>query len=268
MTNTVFDADAERYERYRPHYCPGLFQEIFRYFGLLSNADTMEVGCGTGQATQPFLESGCRLLALEPGRNLAAVARRKYAEYNNFSLQCETFEDVAVQLESFNLIYSATAFHWIAPETGYPKLHSLLKPGGCAALFWNIPFPELENPVLAARFQSAYRRYRPDARPPESDRPSRYAVCRARFAEYGVQDISSHTFEMRRVLAADDYIGLLNTYSDHLSLPPRIKHPLEKALHEIIMKNNGLITVRNIQELYLARKSEKCRSPKHIIHID
>lgn len=267
MLNTIFDFSAEEYERYRPLYCPALFEAIFRYSGLSSGAEAMEVGCGTGQATMPILKFGCRVLALEPGQNLAAVACRKYAEYSNFTLQCKTFEDVTAQAESFDLIYSATAFHWIAPETGYPKLYSLLKSGGCAALFWNIPFPELDNPELTTRFQNVYRHYRPNAQAQEPNQPSRYAVCRMRLAEYGFQDISSCTFEMRRVLAAADYIGLLNTYSDHLSLPPRIKQTLEKALHEIIMENNGFITVRNIQELYLARKSETCRSPKHIIHI-
>ncbi len=257
MINTIFDTAAKNYERYRPHYCPELFQEIFRYSGQSPGAEAMEVGCGTGQATMPFLKTGCQVLALEPGQNLAAVAYRKYAEYSNFALRCETFEDIAVQVESFDLIYSATAFHWITPETGYPKLHSLLKPGGCAALFWNIPFPELDNPVLTAKFQNAYRQYRPDTRAQEPDQSSRYSVCRMRLAEYGFQDISSRTFEMRRVLSAAAYIGLLNTYSDHLTLPAQIKQPLEETLHGIIIENNDSITIRNIQELYLARKAKK-----------
>lgn len=41
---------------------------------------------------------------------------------------------------SLNIRYSATAFHWIPEEIGYPKVIQMLKPHGTLALFWNKPF--------------------------------------------------------------------------------------------------------------------------------
>ena len=50
-----FDEDEINYDRWRPGYPDELFQAA------------LEVGIGTGQATRPFLEAGCRVTAVELG---------------------------------------------------------------------------------------------------------------------------------------------------------------------------------------------------------
>ena len=60
-----FNENADNYDRLRPRYCSELFADIAAYAGLKKGAAALEVGPGTGQATQPFLDLGCRVTAVE-----------------------------------------------------------------------------------------------------------------------------------------------------------------------------------------------------------
>ena len=108
-----FDTVGQNYEKFRPNYVPELYREIFASCSLNSTSQVLEIGIGTGQATLPFLATGCQLIAIEPGINLADVCKEKFSNYPNLHLISGKFEDVSLPKESFDLIYSATAFHWI-----------------------------------------------------------------------------------------------------------------------------------------------------------
>jgi hypothetical protein len=50
------------------------------------------------------------------------------------------------------------------------------------------------------------------------------------------------------------YIGLLNTYSDHLSLPEPIRTSLFSGISEVIQQNGGYIDKPYLAVLYVAQK--------------
>jgi protein-L-isoaspartate O-methyltransferase len=52
----------------------------------------LEVGTGTGKATRGLIERGWSVVALEPGRELAAVARRVLAGRGDVDLVVSPFE--------------------------------------------------------------------------------------------------------------------------------------------------------------------------------
>ncbi len=145
-----FDTVGQNYEKFRPNYVPELYREIFASCSLNSTSQVLEIGIGTGQATLPFLATGCQLIAIEPGINLADVCKEKFSNYPNLHLISGKFEDVSLPKESFDLIYSATAFHWIPEVLGYTKVFSLLKKNGIFAQFSNHPDPYIENPELGS----------------------------------------------------------------------------------------------------------------------
>ena len=111
----IFSEDVVLYEKYRPRYCPALFQSIVSRANLNRESLALEIGCGTGQATKPFLETGSRVIAIELGQEMADFVREKYTGYPNFEGVCGEFEQYTGPETAFDLIYSATAFHWI-PE--------------------------------------------------------------------------------------------------------------------------------------------------------
>ncbi len=123
----------------RPTYVPELHADIVRFSGIDHESRALEIGIGTGQATLPFLKINCHVTAIELGSELATFSRKKFEEYKNFEVLNMAFEDYQCPDNSLDIIYSASAFHWIPEEVGYPKVYSFLKSGGTFARFANHP---------------------------------------------------------------------------------------------------------------------------------
>ena len=136
----TFDTVAATYEKLRPGYVDALYQDVFTYCPLDASSHALEVGIGGGQATQPILETGCAVTAVEPGANFCELCREKFAAYPKFSIMNGKFEDAELPAESCDLVYSASAFHWVPEEVGYRKVFDGLKPGGAFARFANHPY--------------------------------------------------------------------------------------------------------------------------------
>jgi SAM-dependent methyltransferase len=253
----TFNEDAANYDRWRPCYCEELFAEIIRYARPDAGKVAVEMGCGTGQATEPILKTGCTVTAVEYGENLAAFALEKFSGYENFRVQIAAFEDFACESGSLDLLYSATAFHWVPEEIGYPKAYDLLKPGGTLALFWNAPFCARPDGPAHREIQAAYaRRGEPSAESrPEDDLQLR-RVRADTILKYGFVALRTHIFKRTRVFDADGYICLLNTYSDHRVRPEREKSELEADIKAAVNRFGGVLKIYDTMDLYLARKPE------------
>ena len=249
-----FNEDAANYDRWRPGYPDELFEEVLRYSGIGPGKRALEIGIGTGQATGPILKTGCAVTAVELGGNLAAYAKEKFREYPNFAVRNLPFEEFQEPAGSFDLIYSATAFHWIPEETGFPKAFRLLKSGGTLALWWNRPLPAGPE-ELSREIQRVYETCRPDiARKPEKDKSSLYRTIRETVQAYGFMDLEFRLFRAERTFQADSYVQLLNTYSDHRTAAPEMKEKFESEIRRVIRSHGDRITLSDAVDLYLARK--------------
>ena len=250
----IFNEDVGNYDKWRPTYCDELFNDILNYSQVEYGKKVIEIGIGTGQATKPFLDKGCKLTAVELGKDLADYTKIKFQEYENFRVHNSAFEDFECQNESIDLIYSATAFHWIPEEKGYPKVSKLLKKDGTLALFWNRPFVSREDDELHNQIQEIYQKYRPsNAKIIEND-TKRYNYRFKTIESYGFKDIEFKLYNSTRIFSSTNYIALLNTYSDHRSLPYKTKIMLEKEIREAIKDFGDILKVYDTIDLYLGRK--------------
>jgi SAM-dependent methyltransferase len=255
----TFSEDAANYDKWRPRYCGELFSKIIEYAQLDGGKTAVEVGCGTGQATEPILEIGCSVVAVEYGKELASFAAEKFARYRNFAVRKMEFEKFECESGTVDLVYSATAFHWIPEEIGYAKAYDLLKSGGTIALFWNRPFVNRDDDPLHQAIQAVYDRFREAGNWPGRERmlendTERYRRVSETIGKYGFSDVTCSIFRKERRFNADDYVALLNTYSDHRALDPLAKEPFEAGIKDAINRFGSVLRVYDTMDLYLAKK--------------
>src|SRR5262245_54319694 len=104
----TFDQDAERYERARPR-CPApLIEELCRVTGAAPGVRVLEIAPGTGKLTVDLARSGCAVTGVELGPSMAAVARRRLADFPEVKVVTADFEQWELPAEPFDAVVCAT----------------------------------------------------------------------------------------------------------------------------------------------------------------
>ncbi len=249
-----FNEDEENYDKYRPSYVGELYRDIINYSGICKGSEVLEIGIGTGQATLPFLKTECNLTAVELGDKLTSYSRNKFSAYQNIKIINADFAKSNWNDNFFDLVYSATAFHWIPQELGYSIAKSILKSNGTIALFWNHPFPNRLDDETNIANKKIYNKYCPTSEPIVEFGEKDCQKYLDKLRQHGFTDIKSKLYYHIRTLKSKEYISLLNTYSDHRALSPDIKVAFEKDMKKAIDDINGEINIYDTIDLYLARK--------------
>ena len=253
-----YDGIADLYDSARPPYPEALFDDIESYARLDENARLLEVGCGTGQATIPMARRGYAIDAVELGAQMAAIARQKLSAFPRANIICADFETLSLPGETYDLLLSATAFHWIDPAIRFQKARDLLKPSGALALFWHRPaLTDLSRPYLEP-LQAVYERVAPELARDFSP-PPRPEEVRTEYQElitasglFGDMLVRRHYVSMEYSAAA--YRDLLGTFSDHRSLDTGKRERLLAGVETVINKEfSGVIIRETVALLYLAR---------------
>ena len=122
----------------------------------------LEVGCGSGQLTRGLLARGLHVTALEPGKNLIALARQNLEGAGEVEFVNAQFEDALLPHEQFQAVFSASAFHWVDPKVSWQKTADVLVSGGTLALvqYCGIEEPRSKRDQEAAL--AAIRKVAPD----------------------------------------------------------------------------------------------------------
>lgn len=132
-----FDEAAEIYDKYRPSYPKEMIDDLIEITGLKPSDSIIEVGAGSGKATELLVERGYGVTCIELGQNLANIGIEKFSDLGNVSYIVGRFEDLEDLPKDNKLIFSAQAFHWIPKPIGYIKASQLISEDGYCALFWN-----------------------------------------------------------------------------------------------------------------------------------
>ena len=235
----TFDTVASTYEKLRPGYVEELYRMLFEYIPIGESSNVVEIGSGGGQATFPILKTGCALTAVEYGEQFSELLKEKFRGYRNFSVITGKFEDTAFETGIFDLVFSASAFHWIPEKIGYEKVFSMLKSGGAFARFANHPYRDKNNPALSAAideiYDKYYNKYHNKKRELLTEYTEKQASDRAMIAEkYGFTDIRYALFYRERIFTAKEYIELLGTYSDHIAIEETIRTKFFSAIENAI----------------------------------
>lgn len=253
----TFNGVIADYDYARPGYPAQLFADIAAFAGrtdLWSGASILEVGSGTGQATTAFASTGARLTLLEIGAEQAAYLTTKFPDA---TVVCAPFETFDVPENSFDLIFSATAFHWIDAAIGYPKAWQLLKTNGTMAVFWHNSSVMHFTDAMHTGIRKLCRRYSPtlyegmtaEGLAAVHEKRMRQITC-------GFSEAPEfHEYRWTDRYHADRYVALLNSYSDFQMLDATVRKKLLNEIHEYITGNGGIVEVPQLVRLYLMKKS-------------
>src|SRR5271170_4393101 len=107
-----FGGVAELYDRSRPSYPPALVDAVLEFAGAGEGDRALEVGAGTGKATVLFAERGLHVVAIEPSADMAEIARRNTAAYENVTIEETEFERWRPDGREFRVLFSGQAWHW------------------------------------------------------------------------------------------------------------------------------------------------------------
>jgi SAM-dependent methyltransferase len=136
----LFGGDPGGYDLARPDYPSRVFEVLTARCGLRPGAATLEIGPGSGLATRRLLALGADpLVAVEPDERLAAyLSARLRAEGRSVDVRVGAFEEVTLDASSFDLVVSATAFHWLDQPVALATVGRILRSGGWLANWWNV----------------------------------------------------------------------------------------------------------------------------------
>lgn len=248
-----FDTVADLYDACRPGYPQELIESVISLTGIPAGGKILEIGSGTGKATLLFAKRGYEILCIEPGKNLAALAARNLKDYRGVTFEITRFEDWQEKAAGFELVVSAQAFHWVPKEIGYKKAAHALKSEGYLALFWNM-YPGFQG-QLRDELDEIYRGVFPSLSTPLN---ANKETIQNRINEIGESGcfgrVIVRRFRWSMRYNTEQYIGLLNTHSDHLRLPDETRCLLFKNIAALIDRHGGSIQRPYLSVLYVARK--------------
>ena len=220
----------------------------------------LEIGSGTGLATVPLAERGYRIVAVDLGAELAAVARGRLAAYANVEVVVAAFEDWLLPDEPFDAVVSATAFHWIDPEIRLAKAAQALRTGGCLAIIETRRVPVGHDQLLMDLWRCS-ERFDPTARPPReltADEPPE-SLAEVDASEL-FDHVASRRYEWTQEYTTEGYVELLLTFSNVLALEPQAQAGMLKCMADVIDgRLGGHIGEHIVNHLVVARASNRCR---------
>lgn len=252
----TFDKVAEEYDRIRPKYPTEVFKDIIEYSNLKQDGNILEIGCGTGQATEGFVNLGyTNITAVELGEDLCKIAADKFKHYKNINILHSDFEGWKEETgQKFDLAISATAFHWIQQDIGYKKTAELLNESGSIGFFWTHHVPGIGE--IFTEISEAYQKYAPHLDYNNSNQVEELIDGRIKSINTTglFKDLVVKRYEWVDKYSSEDYIALFNTNSAHQVLDADIKDKLFNSIREIINKHGDQILKPQFVVLYLAQK--------------
>lgn len=232
-----FAAQALDYDRYRPRYPDDLFDDLVESAGLSPGDRVVEIGVGTGIATEPLVQRGLDVTAIEPAAALTAVAEAKLTDGVHFFTG--RFEDFSSE-SPVKLLAAFNAWHWVEPRRGVALAARLVAPGGSLALAWTEviawgqePFEQRLADVFGSPWEKRMQHVDGSMQPIRQD---------ARFSEF--QD---HHHPFARTLDASTFTAVTKTYGG--------KYTSEQfqAIEQIINEEfDGSVTKVEDAALYLS----------------
>ena len=245
----VFDTIPEQFDKFRPRYSEELFAFLNERAGIGPGKRVLELGPGTGQATEPVLRTGCEYHAIELGEHLYRKMLEKYGMLPNFHIVNDDFITHDFGDMKFDMIYSAATIQWIPQDIAFAKTFELLKPGGTLAMMLTSSEYKSDNEALYEKIQALYDRYyKPDI--PYTHGKFQYTAA----PEYGYSEVERYEFKGKRVFNAEEYVAFSGTHCDHIVIPEPLRTEFFEGLRKAVLDAGDRVVFNDTYVLFLTKK--------------
>ena len=253
-----FDSIASIYDEIRPKPPLESMNVVKEFANLSKNSRVLEVGVGTGQATESLVDVACEVVGLELGADLAKIAQQKFASNPKINILNTSFEDWQPQPASFELFLCVQAFHWIDTDWGLNAISKNLKPGGSLAIIWHLDrsgeseFNKSSQPIYN-RFNHLMT-LKDNLK--EKQSPNNWSkVFELLRTNPNFESFKLHQFTWEQLYSKNEYLKLLQTYSNHSLLQGQDKIEFYNAISNVIDNFGGSISRTRETITLLANKS-------------
>lgn len=253
-----FDPVARLYDQMRPGYPQAVFEAVIANARLDSRSRLLEIGCGTGHATRVFANRGFGIDCIDLGENMAAVARANLAQFAHVTVTCADFDHWSSSAP-YDLIYSASAYHWLNPDTRIERIAHHLAPGGSVAVWRN---HHVRGSGISDQFfqvaRSVYAREAPTLAAKFTGLLDPVEIAPAEREEWLASDrflsLQTKTYLWSHEYTSDEYVRLLDTHSDHRLLPEANRGRIFRELLHLADDLGGTVVREYATILHLAQK--------------
>jgi SAM-dependent methyltransferase len=253
----IWYSDAARsYDRTRPQYPQDKIDQLISLTSLTQNSRILEIGCGPATATVSFASIGCPIVCLEPNPNFYSLACHNCQSYPQIEIINTSLEEWQLETSRFDVVFSATAFHWIPAAIGYPKVAAALKDDGYFILLWNGQL--LPNIKISQSLVEVYQKYAPNLAAYEdlkTQKESLYSLGKM-LQDSGLFTVPSYEEVVIDVnYSIEDYLALLSTYSPYIALDSESRRALFLELREKLDRESGdCLQLSYISAFHLSQK--------------
>lgn len=139
---------SSNYNSFRPKYPASFYKTLMEYVGKPKVNNTIDLGCGTGQATFELLKFSKNVVGLDLSPSMIKTANSLVGkkledlgidDASRISFQVSAVEDFEAPPESFDLITCAECIHWFKDyDTFFRSAASQLTPGGVLAYWYYV----------------------------------------------------------------------------------------------------------------------------------
>ncbi len=241
----TFSTIPEQYDKARLDYPAQMFRDILSYSKLKKNDAILEIGTGTGKATEPFAKTKHPLIANDLSKALLSIAKRHLKKYKNVRYIAQPFEDIKLADNRFGLIFCAQALHWVMPSVRFTKTRRLLRPGGTLAVFWNFNYYNKWIGKMAMALHKKYSR---------SKGGKANAIIDDLKADRHFTDVKIKTYFRNIRMTHQEYVTMQTSYSWYLNLSSNRKKMALEDLWRGTEKFPNPITIPIKTKLIMARK--------------
>jgi ubiquinone/menaquinone biosynthesis C-methylase UbiE len=234
-----FELVADVYERARPEYPAEAVAWIADELALREGRTVLDLGAGTGKLTRALVQTGARVIAVEPGEAMLGELRRVLPEVEALAGGAEA---IPLADASVDAVAVGQAFHWFRHDEAVPELHRVLRPGGAVALIWN---SRDHRRPLQREISELIKPLIPAGRPPVGHS--------ARVLEQSelFGPVVERTFPFVQQLDADSLADRIASVSFVAAAPDEVRAELDRKLRDAVAAQGGLVDFAYLTEVYV-----------------